>query len=60
LRLRIKIYQDEQTYPKYGKVVSKDLFKLNEKKLGLKAPPTVTRPVTGESLPLLITSNGEI
>ena len=30
------------------------------KKLGLKAPPTVTSPVTGESLPLLISSNGEI
>ncbi|MFS0656516.1 hypothetical protein [Bacillus sp. 179-C3.3 HS] len=60
LRLRIKIYQDEHTYPPYGKVVSKDLYTLNEKKLGLKTPPVVTSPVTGNSLPLLISSNGEI
>ncbi|WP_353855408.1 hypothetical protein [Bacillus sp. Bos-x628] len=60
LRLRMKMYQDEHTYPPYGKVVSKDLYTLNEKKLGLKQPPTVTSPVTGNSLPLLISSNGEI
>lgn len=60
LRLRIKIYQDEHTYPPYGKVVSKDLYTLNEKKLGFKTPPAVTSPVTGNSLPLLISSNGQI
>lgn len=31
LRLRIKIYQDEHTYPPYGKVVSNNLYTLNEK-----------------------------
>ncbi|MEK5007169.1 hypothetical protein MHI11_08365 [Bacillus sp. FSL K6-3312] len=60
LRLRIKIYQDEHTYPPYGKVVSNNLYTLNEKKLGLKSPPTVMSPVTGNSLPLLISPNGEI
>lgn len=31
LRLRIKMYQDEHTYPPYGKVVSANLYTLNEK-----------------------------
>ncbi|MGE6629519.1 hypothetical protein [Bacillus sp. NPDC077027] len=60
LRLRLKVYQDEHTYPPYGKVVAKDLYTFNEKKLGLKEPATVISPVTGNSLPLLISSDGEI
>ncbi|WFA03494.1 MULTISPECIES: hypothetical protein [Bacillus] len=60
LKLRIEMYKDQHRYPPYEKVVAKNLFTLDYQKLGLKEPPSVTSPVTGDSLPLLVDQKGDI
>ncbi|ABS74459.1 hypothetical protein F0M21_10765 [Bacillus velezensis] len=60
MKLRVKMYQEKHTYPPYEDAVSKGLFTLNKKKLGMKDSPSVKSPVSGTSLPLLIGADGEI
>jgi hypothetical protein len=60
LNLLIKMYKDRQKYPPFQKQIAANLFSLDYEKLGLKEPPEVTSPVTGNSLPLLIDGKGEI
>ncbi|MCY8564602.1 hypothetical protein [Bacillus sonorensis] len=60
LKLRVEMYKDQHRYPPYQKVVSKNLFMLDYKKLGLKDAPAVASPLTGTSLPLLVDQKGEI
>ncbi|NPC92786.1 hypothetical protein HOO54_11235 [Bacillus sp. WMMC1349] len=60
LKLRVDMYKQQHRYPPYQKVVSKHLFMLDYHKLGLKEAPSVTSPLTGTSLPLLIDEKGEI
>lgn len=56
LKMRISAHK----YPPYDEQVGKNVFTLNYKKLGLKAPPHVTSPYSGENLPLIIGTDGEV
>ncbi|MBA1161659.1 hypothetical protein H0A35_11625 [Bacillus licheniformis] len=60
LKLRVEMYKDQHKYPPYKKVVSKNLFMLDHEKLGLKEAPSVTSPLSGTSLPLLVDEKGVI
>ena len=60
LKLRVEMYKDQHKYPPYKKVVSKNLFMLDHEKLGLKEAPSVTSPLSGTSLPLLVDEKGDI
>ncbi|WP_429668612.1 hypothetical protein [Bacillus gobiensis] len=60
LKLLLQMYKDRHKYPPFHKQMAGGLFALNYEKLGLKQPPEVTSPVTGNSLPLLIDGHGEI
>lgn len=60
LKLRVDMYKEQHRYPPYQKVVAEHLFMLDYKKLGLKDAPSVTSPLTGTTLPLLVDQNGDI
>ncbi|MCB7153406.1 hypothetical protein LI278_06450 [Bacillus stercoris] len=60
VKLRIQMYRQEHQYPPYKDVLSHDLFTLDEKKLGDGSSLTVTSPISGNSLPLMIDGDGEI
>ncbi|MEC1260520.1 hypothetical protein P9D34_08695 [Bacillus swezeyi] len=60
LKLRVEMYKEQHKYPPYEKVVAKNLFMLDYQKLGLKEAPSVTSPLTGTSLPLLVDQKGDI
>ncbi|AXI40029.1 MAG: hypothetical protein C6W58_08895 [Bacillaceae bacterium] len=56
LKMRINAHE----YPPYEKQIAKNVFTLNYKKLGLKEPPHVKSPYSGENLPLVIDNNREV
>ncbi|AZB43350.1 hypothetical protein CEF21_14135 [Bacillus sp. FJAT-42376] len=60
LRIRLSAYTQSNRYPPYKKVYEAGVFSLDYKKLGLKEAPTAESPYTGNRLPLLIGSDGEI
>ncbi|MED4801066.1 hypothetical protein P9684_14720 [Bacillus atrophaeus] len=60
IKLLVKMYKEQQGYPPYEDVLSRDLFTLDAKKLGMKHALTVTSPISGASLPLMIGGDGDI
>ncbi|MBL6007291.1 hypothetical protein JNA71_02525 [Bacillus halotolerans] len=60
IKLRVQMYRQEHKYPPYQDVLARDLFTLDEKKLGEADSLSVTSPISGNSLPLMIDGDGEI
>ncbi|MBS2969424.1 hypothetical protein J9317_11675 [Metabacillus sp. KIGAM252] len=60
LRIRLSAYTQSKQYPPYKEVLESGVFTLDYTKLGLKTAPAVTSPFSGNQLPLLIGSDGEI
>jgi len=60
IKLRVQMYRQEHKYPPYQDVLARDLFTLDGKKLGEADSLSVTSPISGNSLPLMIDGDGEI
>ncbi|WP_336183195.1 hypothetical protein [Bacillus sp. 205(2023)] len=60
IKLRVQMYRQEHKYPPYQGVLARDLFTLDGKKLGEADSLSVTSPISGNSLPLMIDGDGEI
>lgn len=60
IKLRVQMYRQEHKYPPYQDVLARDLFTLDGKKLGEADSLSVTSPISGSSLPLMIDGDGEI
>ncbi|PLR90287.1 hypothetical protein [Bacillus halotolerans] len=60
IKLRVQMYRQEHKYPPYQDVLARDLFTLDGKKLGEADSLSVTSPISGNSLPLMINGDGEI
>ncbi|MGV6970121.1 hypothetical protein ACWA17_01035 [Bacillus halotolerans] len=60
IKLRVQMYRQEHKYPPYHDVLARDLFTLDGKKLGEADSLSVTSPISGNSLPLMIDGDGEI
>ncbi|MFJ9292133.1 hypothetical protein [Bacillus halotolerans] len=60
IKLRVQMYRQEHKYPPYRDVLARDLFTLDGKKLGEADSLSVTSPISGNSLPLMIDGDGEI
>ncbi|MCC2928700.1 MULTISPECIES: hypothetical protein [Bacillus] len=60
IKLRVQMYRQEHKYPPYQDVLAWDLFTLDGKKLGEADSLSVTSPISGNSLPLMIDGDGEI
>ncbi|MEC3639838.1 hypothetical protein P9160_00200 [Bacillus halotolerans] len=60
IKLRVQMYRQEHKYPPYQNVLARDLFTLDGKKLGEADSLSVTSPISGNSLPLMIDGDGEI
>ncbi|RFU68504.1 hypothetical protein D0469_12260 [Peribacillus saganii] len=54
LNTRLTIYRQNNGYPPYKEQLSKEVFTLDYKKLGLKEEPTVVSPFTGRELHFVI------
>ncbi|BDG80470.1 hypothetical protein BSF_21990 [Bacillus subtilis] len=60
IKLRVQMYRQEHKYPPYQDVLARDLFTLDGKKLGEADSLSVTSPISGNSLPLMIDGDGDI
>ncbi|UYO30450.1 hypothetical protein [Bacillus halotolerans] len=60
IKLRVQMYRQEHKYPPYQDVLARDLFTLDGEKLGEADSLSVTSPISGNSLPLMIDGDGDI
>lgn len=60
LTSKINDYKSKHTYAPYTNILSDGLFELDFEKLSYEQPPYVISPYTGNTLPLLYSSTGEI
>lgn len=60
LNVKIEFYRDKHIYPPYGKKVAQGLYTVDHEKLGLKTPPYVRSPYSGENLPIIMDTDGKL
>ncbi|HLR65098.1 MAG TPA: hypothetical protein VK075_06700 [Pseudogracilibacillus sp.] len=60
LNREMQTYRSKGHYPPYGEQISKDIFQLDYKKMGLKEEPYVVSPFTQNNLPFVLHANGQI
>lgn len=60
IHLRLNVYRQSNGYPPFKKEVVPGVYTLDFQKLGYKEDPQVLSPFSGEYLPFVIDSNGEV
>lgn len=60
VKVKLHTYQSKHIYPPFGKKVDQDVYTLNYEKLGLSPDPVVKSPYSGENLPIIIDTDGEL
>ncbi|MEW9674708.1 hypothetical protein ABRT01_00710 [Lentibacillus sp. L22] len=58
--VKLNMYRNEHMYPPYGEQITKGVYKLNYKKLGLDREPVVKSPYSQKNLPVIINTDGEL
>ncbi|MEN1969146.1 hypothetical protein WMZ97_13855 [Lentibacillus sp. N15] len=58
--VKLDIYRNDHLYPPYGEQITKGIYKLNYKKLGLDSEPVVKSPYSGKNLPLIMNTEGDL
>ncbi|WP_188453854.1 hypothetical protein [Virgibacillus oceani] len=58
--VKLQIYRNEHLYPPFGDPIVKGIYKLNYKELGLEHEPYVVSPYSGDNLPIIMTTDGEL
>ena len=60
VNVHLNIYRNKHIYPPFDKEVVPGVYTINYKKLGLDEPANVTSPFSGESLPIIIDTDGKL
>lgn len=60
INIKLDMYRQKNIYPPFGEQIADGIFTINQKKLGLKEEPTVISPFSGQSLPILMTTEGQL
>lgn len=60
INIKLDIYRQKNIYPPFGEQVAEGVFAVNQEKLGLKEEPSVISPFTGQNLPILMTTEGQL
>ncbi|GEN31818.1 hypothetical protein HNQ35_000574 [Cerasibacillus quisquiliarum] len=60
VNVHLEHYRSKHIYPPFDKKVGPEVYTLDYKKLGLDAPPSVISPFSQESLPIIISSDGQL
>ncbi|GAA0444206.1 hypothetical protein GCM10008983_21970 [Lentibacillus halophilus] len=57
---KVQMYRKENKYPPFGHEISKGVYRINYKKLGLDKRPYVKSPYSKENLPIVMDTNGDL
>ena len=60
VNVKLQNYQSKHSYPPFDERVVKGVYTLDYKELGYSDDPTVESPYSGEKLPILIDTDGEL
>ncbi|MFD1018494.1 hypothetical protein [Thalassobacillus hwangdonensis] len=60
LKYRIDAYRSENKYPPFDTQISKGIYDIDHKKIGMDSPPTVTSPYSQKLLPIYLDSEGNL
>lgn len=57
---KIDSYRAKHTYPPFGKEITKGVYTINYKKIGMKHEPYVVSPYSDQNLPVVMDAKGDI
>lgn len=60
VRIRLESYRSVHTYPPFGKPVTNRVYRIDYKKLDLKAYPEIESPYSGKKLPIVMDPKGNL
>ncbi|WP_099158854.1 hypothetical protein [Virgibacillus ndiopensis] len=58
--VKLQIYRNKHLYPPFGDQIEKGIYKIKYKELGLENEPYVVSPYSGDNLPIIMTTDGEL
>lgn len=60
VNVKLETYRNKHIYPPFGEEISKGIFKIDARKLGLESEPYVVSPYSKENLPIIMDTNGHL
>lgn len=58
--IRLETYRSKNIYPPFGEKIDENVFKIDYEKLGFNSEPQIQSPFSGENLPIIMDTDGNL